>query len=159
MPCIFCLILDYFFLHAKLNLSGSSYFNFQHMYRIFHTIKRFTIFPSPLFPAKESLVSDIPAGDGKIANLFSVNPSTTSHEENLATSCSFYSSVSVHCKRERRKPYPLPYGLRNPYRNLQSENSQDYAPETSTKLYVHEFGFLIVCLYRDLKGAGVHASG
>jgi hypothetical protein len=25
------------------------------------------------------------------------------------------------------KPYPLPYGLRNPYRNLKSENSQDYA--------------------------------
>jgi hypothetical protein len=26
-----------------------------------------------------------------------------------------------------RKPHPLPYGLRNPYRNLKSENSQDYA--------------------------------
>ncbi len=26
-----------------------------------------------------------------------------------------------------RKPYPLPYGLRNPYRNLKSENSQDYS--------------------------------
>jgi hypothetical protein len=26
-----------------------------------------------------------------------------------------------------RKPYPLPYGLRNLYRNLKSENSQDYA--------------------------------
>jgi hypothetical protein len=25
-----------------------------------------------------------------------------------------------------RKPYPLPYGKRNPYRNLKSENSQDY---------------------------------
>jgi hypothetical protein len=25
-----------------------------------------------------------------------------------------------------RKPYPPPYGLRNPYRNLKSENSQDY---------------------------------
>jgi hypothetical protein len=24
-----------------------------------------------------------------------------------------------------RKPYLLPYGLRNPYRNLKSENSQD----------------------------------
>jgi hypothetical protein len=24
-----------------------------------------------------------------------------------------------------RKPYPLPYGLRNPYRNLKSESSQD----------------------------------
>jgi hypothetical protein len=26
-----------------------------------------------------------------------------------------------------RKPYPLSYGLRNPYRNLKTENSQDYA--------------------------------
>jgi hypothetical protein len=26
-----------------------------------------------------------------------------------------------------RKPYPLPYGSRNPYRSLKSENSQDYA--------------------------------
>jgi hypothetical protein len=26
-----------------------------------------------------------------------------------------------------RKPYPLPYDLRNPYRNLKSQNSQDYA--------------------------------
>ncbi len=37
----------------------------------------------------------------------------------------FYSSVTVHCQGERRndrKPYPLPY----PYRNLKSENSQDY---------------------------------
>jgi hypothetical protein len=25
------------------------------------------------------------------------------------------------------KPYLLPYGLRNPYRNLKSENSQDNA--------------------------------
>ncbi len=61
--------------------------------------------------------------------------------------------------KPNRKPYPLPYGLRNPHRNLQSENSQDYAPETSTKLYVHEFGLCIVCLKRCLKGAGVHASG
>jgi hypothetical protein len=41
-----------------------------------------------------------------------------------ATSDSFY-------KGERgktdRKPYPLPYGLRNPYRKLKSENFQDYA--------------------------------
>jgi hypothetical protein len=39
-----------------------------------------------------------------------------------------------------RKPHPLHYGLKNPYRNLKSENSQDYA-QNSKKLYVHEFGF------------------
>jgi hypothetical protein len=42
------------------------------------------------------------------------------------TSYSFYSSVTVHCKGERRKPdrkpYPLLYGSRNPYKNLKSEN-------------------------------------
>ncbi len=32
-----------------------------------------------------------------------------------------------YCTLQRRKPYPLPYGLRNPYRNLKSENSQKYA--------------------------------
>jgi hypothetical protein len=59
----------------------------------------------------------------------------------------FYSSVTVHCKGERRKiwkkrkPYPLPYGLRNPYRNLKSENSLRLCPETSTKLNIHEFDF------------------
>jgi hypothetical protein len=39
-----------------------------------------------------------------------------------------------------RKPYPLSYDIRNPDRNLKSENSQDYA-QTSTRFYVHEFGF------------------
>jgi hypothetical protein len=33
----------------------------------------------------------------------------------------------------RRKPHPLPYGLRNPYRTLKFENSQ--------KFYVQEFDF------------------
>jgi hypothetical protein len=37
------------------------------------------------------------------------------------------SSFIVHCKEKggkpNRKPYPLPYDLRNPYRNLKSENS------------------------------------
>jgi hypothetical protein len=51
--------------------------------------------------------------------------------QTYATSYSFYSSVTVTLKEKGgkpdRKPYPLPYGLRNPYRNLKSENSQDYA--------------------------------
>ncbi len=45
-----------------------------------------------------------------------------------------------------RKPYPLPYVLRNPYINLKSQNSQDYA-RTSTKVYVDYSGF---CLHRIL---------
>ena len=37
-------------------------------------------------------------------------------------------TVSVKEKggKPDRKPYPLPYGLRNPCRNIKSENSQDY---------------------------------
>jgi hypothetical protein len=36
-------------------------------------------------------------------------------------------TVKEKGEKPNRKPYPLPYGLRNPYRNLKSENSQDYA--------------------------------
>jgi hypothetical protein len=38
-------------------------------------------------------------------------------------------TVSVKEKGEKpdRKPYPLPYGSRNPYRNLKTDNTQDYA--------------------------------
>jgi hypothetical protein len=43
-------------------------------------------------------------------------------------------TVSVKEKGEEpdRKPYPLPYGLRNPYRNLKFENFPDYARKLST---------------------------
>ncbi len=40
-----------------------------------------------------------------------------------------------------RKPYHLSYGLRNPYRNLKSENPKDYGQKPHKNLYVHEFGF------------------
>jgi hypothetical protein len=48
-----------------------------------------------------------------------------------ATSYSFF-SVLLYTLKEKggkpdRKPLPLPYRLRNPYRNLSLENSQDYA--------------------------------
>jgi hypothetical protein len=35
-----------------------------------------------------------------------------------------------------RKPHPLPFGLRNPYINLNSENYQDYMPR-NLKEIVH----------------------
>jgi hypothetical protein len=48
----------------------------------------------------------------------------------------FYSSVTVHGKEKEgkpdRKPYPLPYGLRNPSRSLKPENSQNYAQKPCT---------------------------
>ncbi len=48
-----------------------------------------------------------------------------------ATSYSFYSQLVYTVKenggKADREPHPLPPSLRNPYRNLKSENSQDYA--------------------------------
>jgi hypothetical protein len=45
-----------------------------------------------------------------------------------------------------RKPYLLLFALRNPYRNLKFENSQDYAQKPQ-----HEFGFsslkIVLLLY------------
>jgi hypothetical protein len=83
-----------------------------------------------------------------------------------ATSYSFYSSVTVHCKGGRRKtdrkPYPPPYGLRNPYSNLKSENSQDYAQKpqrnwmfmnsasVNERKYTVLYGTAGLALYRGL---------
>ncbi len=39
--------------------------------------------------------------------------------------CTVY-TVNEKRGKPNRKPYPLPYGLRNPYKNLKSENSLDY---------------------------------
>jgi hypothetical protein len=46
-------------------------------------------------------------------------------------------TVKEKGRKPDRKPHPLPYGLRNLYRNLKSR----LCPETSKKWYVHEFGF------------------
>ncbi len=50
-----------------------------------------------------------------------------------ATSYSFWKGER---RKPDRKPYPLPYGLRNPNRNLKHENSQDYAQKTQAWLYM-----------------------
>jgi hypothetical protein len=39
----------------------------------------------------------------------------------------FTVSVLEKGGKPERKPYPLPYGVRIPYRDLKSDNSQDYA--------------------------------
>ncbi len=48
-----------------------------------------------------------------------------------ATFYSFYTKLLYTAKQKGgepdRKPHPLPYGFRNPYRKLKSDNSQDYA--------------------------------
>ncbi len=50
--------------------------------------------------------------------------------QTYATSYSFWIQLLYPVKEKGekpdKKPYPLPYGLRNPYRNLKSENFQDY---------------------------------
>jgi hypothetical protein len=46
--------------------------------------------------------------------------------------------------KPERTQLPLPYGLRNPYRNLKSGELSRLCPETSKKLYVHEFGFRLL---------------
>ncbi len=62
-----------------------------------------------------------------------------------ATSYSFFSTLLYSVKEKGgkpdRKPQPLPYGLRNPYRNLKSGELSRLCPETSRNLYLHEFGF------------------
>ncbi len=51
------------------------------------------------------------------------------------------STVQLMYTKKGENPYPPLHGLKNPHRNLKCENSQDFAcPETSMKLYVHEFG-------------------
>jgi hypothetical protein len=54
-----------------------------------------------------------------------------------ATSYNFFSALLCTVKEKGgipdKIPYPLPYGFRNPYRNLKFG-------ELSKKLYVHEFG-------------------
>jgi hypothetical protein len=62
-----------------------------------------------------------------------------------ATSYSFCSPFLYTVKEKGgkpdRKPYPLPYGLRNPYRNRKVWELARLCPEALMKLYVHEFGF------------------
>ncbi len=62
-----------------------------------------------------------------------------------ATSYSFYSSVTVHCKGERknpdRKPNPLPVWFKTSIHKPQVWEIPRLCPETLTNVYVHEFGF------------------
>jgi hypothetical protein len=55
--------------------------------------------------------------------------------------CLLYTAKEKEGNLQDRNQYPLPYGLRNPYINLKSEELSRLCPETSKKLYVHEFGF------------------
>jgi hypothetical protein len=45
-------------------------YNEENCWEKYYTVKKVSNFLSKLFPARESLIIDISAGDGKIANLF-----------------------------------------------------------------------------------------
>jgi hypothetical protein len=53
--------------------------------------------------------------------------SISSNSRNLLQFLQFSASAEEKEGKPDRKQYPLLYSLRNPYRNLKSENSQDYA--------------------------------
>ncbi len=57
------------------------------------------------------------------------------------TQPTFLQCVTVQCKEKGgkpfRKPHPLSYGLRNPYRNLKCGELSRLCPETSKKLFMN----------------------
>jgi hypothetical protein len=61
-----------------------------------------------------------------------------------AISYSFFSVLQYTVKEKGEKPdtkpYPLPYCLRNPHRNLKSKKTLKIVPRNLKKLYDHEFG-------------------
>jgi hypothetical protein len=79
--------------------------------------------------------------------------SISSNSRNLLqfSHCTLY-NVKKKGGQPDRKPYPLPYGLRNPYRNLKSENSQDYAqkPQQNCMFISRSFLLLWTLLVRSL---------
>jgi hypothetical protein len=46
--------------------------------------------------------------------------------------CTVYTVKEIGGEPDR-KPHPIPYGLKNPYGNLKSDNSQDYAQKPQRK--------------------------
>jgi|LakMenEpi03Aug12_release.lakeMendotaPanAssembly.Ray.scaffolds.fasta_scaffold546660_1 hypothetical protein len=59
---------------------------------------------------------------------------------NLRNLLQFLLCVTVHIKEKGGKPdrksHPFPKGLRNPYRNLKFENSQDYAQKSQINNFI-----------------------
>jgi hypothetical protein len=83
--------------------------------------------------------------------------SISSNSRNLVECLQFsYCTVQVHCKGERRKTWwktiPPSQWFKNPYRNLESENSQDYAQKpqrncmfTNSASGLNEIQQLFIC--------------
>ncbi len=65
-----------------------------------------------------------------------------------ATSYSFYSSITVHCKGERRKTWEKTITpslwFKNPYKNLKTENSQDYTLKPQQNCTVMNLAVVLV---------------
>jgi hypothetical protein len=54
-------------------------------------------------------------------------------------------TVKEKGEKTDRKIYPLLYGLRNPYRSLKCENSQDYAQKPQRNWTFMNLAFTLVC--------------
>ncbi len=79
---------------------------------------------SPLqFWLEISIASNYATSDSFLHSEISIS----SNSRNLLQFLQLKYSVREKGGIPNRKPYPLTYGLRNPYRNLKSKNSQDYA--------------------------------
>jgi len=71
--------------------------------------------------------------------------------------------VTVLVQEKGGKPYriqnPLPYGLRNPYRNLKVSELSRLCLETSTKLYVNSASGMLVRIIFDFPKDGENLVG
>ncbi len=79
--------------------------------------------------------------------------------QTYATSYSFYTALLYTVKEKRgkpsRKPYPLSYGSRNPYRNLKSENSKDCAQNPQRNCsFMYSASVRVLLLMKNWGGGG-----
>ncbi len=68
----------------------------------------------------------------------------------LQTHTTFYSFYSYYTLQRRKEEYPLLYGLRNPYRNIKSENSHKQAQKPQRNCMFMNLGFWIAWLVFSL---------
>jgi hypothetical protein len=80
-----------------------------------------------------------------------------SHLYSFALRFLFLQTHAVSVKRKRgkidRKHYPLPYRVRNPYRTLKSENSQDYVQKPQWNCaFMNSASVLFICKPQSNRG-------
>jgi hypothetical protein len=73
----------------------------------------------------QTIVSSFPPCYSKSLLQHCLEISISSNSRNLYNI--YFYTIKEKGGKPDSKPHTLPYGVRNPYRNLKSENSQDYA--------------------------------